>query len=84
MAKILTETNPTKLKIIEKELSQKGIKFVAQKYLKDAAPGILSKLINPAQAAAQTGQAVGSQNLGTMLSPINLLATMLSQQSQGQ
>ena len=84
MAKILTETNPGKLKIIEKELSQKGIKFVAQKYLKDAAPGILSKLINPAQAAAQTGQAVGSQNLGTMLSPMNLLATMLSQQSQGQ
>ena len=84
MARILTETNPTKLKIIEKELSQKGIKFVAQKYLKDAAPMILSKLINPAQAAAQTGQSVGSQNLGLMLQPFYPLASVLSKQSQGQ
>jgi hypothetical protein len=80
MANILTETNPGKLKIIEKELNQRGVKFVAQKYLKDAAPGILSKLINPSQAAAQAGQVVGRNNMGTVLNAPIAFGQMLAQQ----
>jgi len=80
MAKILTETNPAKLKIIEKELSQKGIKFVAQKYLKDAAPVFLSQLINPSQAAAQAGQVAGRNNMGAVFNAPIAFGQMLAQQ----
>ena len=83
MAKILTETQPAKLKIIEKELNQRGVKFVAQKYLKDAAPRILSQLISPSQAAAQTGQFAGRNNFGAILNSPIAFGQMLAQQLMG-
>ena len=65
IAKVLTETNPQQLKIIEKELSKKGIKEVLKRF----APGLLSNLtkmlISPANIAAQSSNLtsqIGIQN----------------------
>ena len=83
VSRILTENNPAQLNLIKKELNQKGIKFVAQKYLKDAAPRILSSLINPQQAAARAGTFAGQQNFGSVLNAPIQFGNILAQQLMG-
>jgi len=65
IAKVLTETNPQQLKIIEKELSKKGIKEVLKRFAPGLLPNLTKMLISPANIAAQSSNLtsqIGIQN----------------------
>ena len=65
VAESLIETNPNKLKLIEKELSKKGIKEVLKRFAPGLLPSLTKMLISPANIAAQSSNAtsqIGIQN----------------------
>ena len=65
VAESLIETNPNKLKLIEKELSKKGIKEVLKRFAPGLLPSLTKMLISPANIAAQSSNVtsqIGIQN----------------------
>ena len=52
---MLTETAPDKLNVIEKELSQKGIKQVLSKYAPGLLPNLTKMIVNPRTITGQVG-----------------------------
>ena len=65
IAKVLVETNPQRLKVIEKELSQKGIKEVLKRFAPGLLPNLTKMLISPSNIAAQSSNVtneIGIQN----------------------
>jgi len=65
VAESLIETNPNKLKLIEKELSKKGIKEVLKRFAPGLLPNLTKMLISPANIAAQSSNVtsqIGIQN----------------------
>ena len=62
---VLVETNPQRLKVIEKELSQKGIKEVLKRFAPGLLPNLTKMLISPSNIAAQSSNVtneIGIQN----------------------
>ncbi len=55
LARMLTETAPDKLNVIEKELSQKGIKQVLSKYAPGLLPNLTKMIVNPRTITGQVG-----------------------------
>jgi len=55
LARMLTETAPDKLNVIEKELSQKGIKQVLSKYAPGLLPNLIKMIVNPRTITGQVG-----------------------------
>ena len=55
LARMLTETAPDKLNVIEKELTQKGIKQVLSKYAPGLLPNLTKMIVNPRTITGQVG-----------------------------
>ena len=55
LARMLTETAPDKLNVIQKELTQKGIKQVLSKYAPSLLPNLTKMIINPRTISGQVG-----------------------------
>jgi hypothetical protein len=55
LARMLTETRPNKLNVIQKELSQKGIKQVLSKYAPGLLPSLTRMIVNPRTITGQVG-----------------------------
>lgn len=55
LARMLTETRPDKLNVIQKELSQKGIKQVLSKYAPGLLPSLTRMIVNPRTITGQVG-----------------------------
>ena len=63
LANILTETNPTKLNVIKRDLANKGIKNVVKNYIPSLLPKLSSLIVNPQIGTVSAVNVEQSQNI---------------------